>query len=79
MRGEDSLRRIATHALDATHADEAEVVLSANESALTRFASSTIHQNVFEAGIEIRIRAVLGKRIGVATTTLVYQLTRKRG
>ena len=69
MRGEEALRRIATQALDATKADEAEVVLSANESALTRFANSTIHQNVFEAGIEVRVRAVLGTRIGVATTT----------
>jgi predicted Zn-dependent protease len=69
MRGEEALRRIATQALEATKADEAEVVLSANESALTRFANSTIHQNVFEAGVEVRVRAVLGTRIGVATTT----------
>lgn len=69
MHGEDALRRIATQALEATRADEAEVVLSANQSALTRFASSAIHQNVFEAGVEVRVRAVLGTRIGVATTT----------
>ena len=69
MRSEEALRRIATQALDATKADEAEVVLSANESALTRFANSTIHQNVFEASVEVRVRAVLGTRIGVATTT----------
>ena len=69
MHGEDALRRIATQALEATRADQAEIVISADESALTRFASSTIHQNVFEAGIEVRVRAVLGTRIGVATTT----------
>jgi PmbA protein len=69
MHGEVALKRIATATLEATRADEAEVVLSANESALTRFASSAIHQNVFEAGVELRVRAVLGTRIGVATTT----------
>src|SRR5688572_6261547 len=69
MHGEEVLRRIANQALGATHADQAEVVISADESALTRFASSTIHQNVFEAAIEVRVRAVLGTRIGVATTT----------
>ncbi len=73
MHGEDALRRIATQALEATRADEAEVVVSANESALTRFASSAIHQNVFEAGVEVRIRAIVGTRIGVATTTRTDQ------
>ena len=71
MHGEEALKRVASQVLDATRADEAEVVLSTNESALTRFASSAIHQNVFEAGVEVRIRAMVGKRVGVATTTRI--------
>jgi predicted Zn-dependent protease len=68
MHGEAWLRAIADRVLAASTADETEVVLSADESALTRFANSTIHQNVLSAGVEIRVRAILGTRTGVATT-----------
>jgi len=68
MQGEAFLRGIADQVLGASRADETEIVLSANESALTRFASSAIHQNVFEVGVDVRVRAVIGTRIGVATT-----------
>ncbi|MEA2640058.1 MAG: PmbA protein [Chloroflexota bacterium] len=68
MLGEVQLRQLTERALGASSADETEVLVIADESALTRFANSAIHQNVFESGIEIRVRAVLGTRIGVATT-----------
>src|SRR5689334_9283238 len=68
MHGEDRLRAIANQVLAASTTDETEVVISAHENALTRFASSAIHQNVFEAGLEVRVRALLGTRTGVATT-----------
>jgi predicted Zn-dependent protease len=70
MLGEERLKSIADRLVEVAAADEVEVVVHTNESALTRFASSAIHQNVFEAGSEIRVRAVLGSRIGVATTNL---------
>jgi predicted Zn-dependent protease len=44
------------------------VVYLGTESALTRFANNYIHQNVAESNHELRVRAVVGKRIGVATT-----------
>src|ERR1043165_5794042 len=68
MHGEQQLRGIANQVLGASTADETEVVISTHENALTRFASSAIHQNVFEAGVEVRVRALLGTRTGVATT-----------
>ena len=68
MHGEAWFRSLATQVLDASGADETELVISGHEQALTRFANSTIHQNVFEATVEVRVRAVLGTRIGVATT-----------
>jgi len=43
-------------------------VIIAEDGALTRFADSTIHQNVSETNAEVRIRVVLGTRVGVATT-----------
>lgn len=68
MLGPDAIRRLAFSALEASRADQTEVVISGGESALTRFANSTIHQNVHEVEVELRIRAVAGKRIGVAIT-----------
>ena len=68
MHGETALRRLAEQVMADSEADQTEVVISASDSALTRFASSAIHQNVFEAGVEVRVRAVVGTRIGVATT-----------
>src|SRR5262249_54545766 len=49
-------------------AEQTELVLTADESALTRFANSEIHQNVAETNAEVRARAVVGKRTGVAVT-----------
>jgi predicted Zn-dependent protease len=47
---------------------EAEVLVMAEDSALTRFANSEIHQNVAESNIAVNLRFVDGKRVGVAST-----------
>ena len=47
---------------------EAEALVMAEESALTRFANSEIHQNVAESNVMINLRVVIGKRIGVASS-----------
>lgn len=49
-------------------ADEAEAVVSVNDSALTRFANNHIHQNVAELDASVSVRAVVGTRQGVAST-----------
>jgi len=49
-------------------ASEAEALVMADESALTRFANSEIHQNVAESGVVINLRVVVGKRVGVASS-----------
>lgn len=49
-------------------ADQAEVVIQAEASQLTRFAESAIHQNVAEKDVRVAVRAVIGKRIGCAST-----------
>ncbi|MEA2630190.1 MAG: PmbA protein, partial [Chloroflexota bacterium] len=56
-----------THAL-RDGVTEAEVLVMADESALTRFANSEIHQNVAETNVTINLRVVVGKRIGVASS-----------
>ena len=55
-------------AAEKAGATEAEVLVLANDSALTRFANSEIHQNVAETSATVNLRFVLGRRVGVATT-----------
>jgi PmbA protein len=47
---------------------ELEVVAMADDSSLTRFANSEIHQNVAESNVQVNLRFVAGKRVGVAST-----------
>jgi predicted Zn-dependent protease len=49
-------------------ADEVEVFLDATQSALTRFANNTIHQNVAEEGLQVSVRALVDGRTARATT-----------
>lgn len=68
MLGERQTRSLLEAVLARSKADQTEALLLSEETALTRFASSEIHQNVAESDAEVRIRVVLGKRIGVAST-----------
>lgn len=68
MFGEQELRRIADEVLDASPADETEVLIFAEQSQLTRFANSVIHQNVAESDRRVRVRVIAGGRTGVAST-----------
>ncbi|MBN1139962.1 MAG: TldD/PmbA family protein [Anaerolineae bacterium] len=68
MLGQARIKQITDAILARSTADQTEVVILAGDQALTRFANSTIHQNVYETDASVRIRAVLGKRIGVAGT-----------
>ena len=68
MLGESRTKQIADATLARSTADQTEVVILASDSALTRFANSTIHQNVAETDAEVGIRVVLGTRVGVAKT-----------
>jgi PmbA protein len=47
---------------------EAEALVMAEDSALTRFANSEIHQNVAESNVVVNLRVVVGKRVGVASS-----------
>lgn len=67
MLGPEKMHQLAQRVLSYSSADQTEVVLQAHESALTRFAKSRIHQNVSERDTEVRVRAVFGKKVGVAS------------
>jgi len=49
-------------------ASEAEVLVTAGDGALTRFANNEIHQNVAERSVSVNLRYVVGKRIAVVST-----------
>jgi len=55
-------------AAEQAGATEAEVLVLADDSALTRFANSEIHQNVAETSATVNLRFVVGKRVAVVTT-----------
>jgi PmbA protein len=65
---ETNVRTLVQKVLGYSKAEQTEVVYLGTESALTRFANNYIHQNVAESNHELRVRAVVGKRVGVATT-----------
>src|SRR5687767_353951 len=68
MLGREYVQRLLEDALRQSPAEQTEIVLTAEDSALTRFANSGIHQNVFESDAQVRVRAVVGKRSGVAVS-----------
>lgn len=62
---------MAQAAIKQSSADETEVVVSASDSALTRFANSQIHQNNFERNANITVRAAMGKRVAKASGNIL--------
>lgn len=68
MLGERKVQALTKQVLSYCKADQTEVLVLGEDSALTRFANSYIHQNVFESNAEVRVRVVIGKKIGVAAT-----------
>lgn len=68
MLGERQARSILEGVVARSGATETEALLVADDQSLTRFAGSEIHQNVAETDAELRIRVVVDKRIGTAST-----------
>ena len=65
----EQLLGLMQDALKTAKADQAEMVAVTTDSALTWYAENTIHQNVAEHGAQIQVRAVVGKKVGSASTT----------
>ena len=68
MLDETELKQLADKALEMSPADQTEVLIFSTHSALTRFANNYIHQNVEQQDADVRVRAVVGKKIGVASS-----------
>lgn len=65
MISETRCQEILEKLLSKAEADQAEAVILARDLSLTRFANSTIHQNVDETDISIYLRVAIGKKLGV--------------
>jgi predicted Zn-dependent protease len=68
MLGEQELKALADRALSMSKAEQTEVLIFSPHSALTRFANNYIHQNVEQQDFDVRVRAVVGRKIGVASS-----------
>jgi predicted Zn-dependent protease len=71
MLGESKALELLKRLLSMVEVEQAEAVLMARSSGLTRFANSTIHQNVFERDNVIFLRVAKGKKIGVASSNMI--------
>ncbi|HXF56927.1 MAG TPA: metallopeptidase TldD-related protein [Actinomycetota bacterium] len=66
--GPDEVRRVAEAALDLPGADGVEVLFLHSWGGLTRFANSAIHQSTWREDTGVRVRAVVGGRVGVVSS-----------
>ena len=71
MLGEARTIELLKKVISLTEADQAEALVMSETTGLTRFANSTIHQNVFEKDAVVYLRAAVGKKIGVASSNLL--------
>ena len=61
------LKRFVDRLLEASPAQQTEVLVTEWDSALTRFANNGIHQNVAERDVSVRVRVVKDGKTGVAS------------
>ena len=63
-----NFREIADGVIQASKADETEVLAMEQDESLTRFANNCVHQNVTERNVQITVRAVIGTKVGIAVS-----------
>ena len=71
MIGRERCLRLLKSVLRDSPADQTEALLLTEDSSLTRFANSAIHQHVAERNQMLVLRVVFEKRIAVATTNIL--------
>src|SRR4030042_1310203 len=71
MIGREACLRLLKKVVRQSPADQTEAILLTEDSSLTRFMRSNVHQHVAEKNRTIIIRVVLGKRIAVLTTNVL--------
>jgi PmbA protein len=66
----ESALHLLKNLVQESPADQTEAILLTEDSSLTRFAGSAIHQHVAERNQTLILRVVLGKKIAVVTTNI---------
>lgn len=67
----ESILKLLKNVVQGSPANQTEAVLLTEDSSLTRFSDSVIHQHVAERNQMLILRVVIGKRIAVVTTNQV--------
>ncbi len=73
-----STLRLLRKLVQESPADQTEAILLTEDSSLTRFADSVVHQHVAEVNQTLILRVVWGKRIAVVTTNIVQPSSIKK-
>jgi predicted Zn-dependent protease len=71
MMGREACLRLLKKIVQESPADQTEAILLTEDSSLTRFTRSTIHQHVAEKNGIVILRVISGKRIAVVTTNIL--------
>jgi PmbA protein len=66
----ESALHLLKNLVQESPADQTEAILLTEDSSLTRFAGSAVHQHVSERNQTIVLRVVLGKKVAVITTNI---------
>jgi len=78
MIGKEGCLRLLRNILQSSPADQTEALLLTEDSSLTRFAHSAVHQHVAEKNQTLILRVILGKRIAVVTTNILNPSSLKK-
>jgi predicted Zn-dependent protease len=68
LRGRDALLAPLREALRDAPADEADIYVHRRRASITRYSHSSIHQNAVSDDTQARVRAVVGKAVGIVQT-----------
>lgn len=76
----DSVAReaLAARLLADSAAEDTEVIVFDSDARLTRFTHNAIHQNLADANVVVRVRAIIDRRTGVAATNDVSRASLER-
>ena len=72
MVGKEAVMKLLRRVIQESPADQTEVLILTEDSSLTRFAGSAVHQHVAERNQTLILRVILGKRIAVVTTNILH-------
>jgi len=78
MMGREACLRLLKKVVQECSADQTEALLLTEDSSLTRFTQSSVHQHVAERNGTLILRVVLGKRIAVVTTNILKPASLKK-